>query len=293
MLFSISTKKDLAKLLGVKPREIDYTLCRLQYYYRPKPRMKSDGKVRTLYVPQGKLKEIQKAIKTEILDKVNWPSTVHGGVRRRSILTNATVHVGQAVVFAMDVKDCFPSIGPERILRIFRLIGFDGQAPKILTHLTTWKFQLPQGAPTSTALANLALARIDARISSLAKLQGFAYTRYVDDVTVSGGWRLFKFRRLLVRIVECEGFCVKQSKVETMHMGQRQVVTKLVVNCKVNLPREKRDGIRSDLLAALSSPAVEITPSMLGRLHWLKYINPSLGQRLIERTKPTDKADRA
>jgi len=70
-----------------------------------------------------------------------------------------------------------------------------------------------------------------------------------------------------------------------MHMGQRQVVTKLVVNGKVNLPREKRNGIRSDLLAVLSGTPADITPSMLGRLHWLKYVNPALGQRLIERAK--------
>jgi len=285
MLFNISTKKDLAKLIEAKPRELDYILCRLQYYYRPKPRLKSDGKIRTLYIPQGKLKEIQAAIKTEILDRVHWPSTIHGGVRRRSILTNARVHVGHAVVFAMDVKDCFPSIGPERVVRIFKSLGFDGEAADLLTILTTWKFQLPQGAPTSTALANLALAPIDARISGLAADQGFSYTRYVDDITVSGGWRLLKFRRLLVRIVEYEGFRVKPSKVETMHMGQRQVVTKLVVNGKVNLPREKRDEIRSDLLAVLKNTPVDITPSMLGRLHWLKYVNPALGLRLIERTE--------
>jgi RNA-directed DNA polymerase len=285
MLFKILTKRDLAKLIGVRPRELDHILDRLQYYYRPKTRRKPDGKVRTLYVPHGKLKEIQKSIKAEILDKVSWASTVHGGVRRRSILTNARAHVGQAVVFTMDVKDCFPSIGPERVLRIFKSMGFEDEASDVLTILTTWKFQLPQGAPTSTALANLALAPIDARISGLAADQGFSYTRYVDDITVSGGWRLLKFRRLLVRIVECEGFCVKPSKVETMDMGQRQVVTKLVVNGKVNLPREKRDGIRSDLLAALSGTPVDISPSMLGRVHWLKYVNPALGQRLIERTK--------
>ena len=290
MLFHISSKKDLASLLGIRPREIDYVLSRLRHYYRPKLRPKSDGKVRKLYVPHGNLKEIQRKIKTEICDKVKWASTIHGGIRSRSIVSNAEAHVRKPVVFAMDIKDCFPSIGPDRVLRVFQALGFECEAAELLVILTTWKFQLPQGAHTSTALANLALAGVDFRIFNLAEIQGFSYTRYVDDITISGNWRLLKFRRLLIRIVEYEGFRVKPNKVETMHMGMRQVVTKLVVNGKVNLPREKRESLRKELLPHFGDPSSRITPSTLGRLHWLKFINPVLGKSLLERIQSGDKS---
>jgi RNA-directed DNA polymerase len=288
MLFNISTKKDLAKLLKCKPHEIDYIGSRLPHYYRPKSQPKADGKIRKLYVPHGKLKEIQRQIKAAILDRVKWASAIHGGVRHRSILSNASMHTRKPVVYALDVKDCFPSIGRDRVLRVFRGLGFENDAAELLTILTTWKFQLPQGAHTSTGLANLALAGIDVRVAGVAEKHGFTYTRYVDDITVSGDWRLLKFRGLLIRIVEYEGFRVKTDKVETMPMGTRQVVTKLAVNGKVNLPREKRESIRRELLAHLKDPLSHLTASASGRMHWLKFINPELGKSLFDRLEIGD-----
>lgn len=221
---------------------------------------------------------------------MKWAPAIHGGIRSRSIVSNAEAHVRKPVVFAMDVKDCFPSIGPDRVLRVFKGLGFEDEAAELLVILTTWKFQLPQGAHTSTALANLALAEVDFRIARLAEIHGFAYTRYVDDITISGNWRLLKFRRLLIRIVEYEGFRVKPEKVETMQMGMRQVVTKLVVNGKVNLPREKRESLRKELLPHFGNPSSHITPSTLGRLHWLNFINPVLGKSLLERIQAGGKS---
>ena len=212
-------------------------------------------------------------------------SEIHGGIRGKSIRSNASSHTGKAVVFAMDIKDCFPSIGPHEVGLLLQKLGFADDASEILVKLTTWKFQIPQGAHTSMALANLALAGIDLRIKGLALIHGFSYTRYVDDISISGSWRLLKFRKLLLRIIEYEGFRVKANKVETMHRGMRQVVTKLVVNGKVNLPREKREAIRKELQPLLRDPSISMTPSSLGRLHWLKFINPTVGEPLVEKLK--------
>lgn len=285
MQFEFSTKSELAALLEIHPRKLSHVLGQLARYYRPKKRLKSDGSFRTLLVPHGELKELQEKIKTRILDSVKWSDSVHGGIKGRSIVSNAKLHVGKPVVFCMDIKDCFPSIGPARVLRIFQRIGFNADAAQILTKLTTYEFQLPQGTHTSTALANLALSGVDLRIAVLAKAHGFTYSRYVDDITLSGSWRLLKFRGLLVRIIESDGFAVKPSKLETMHMGMRQVVTKLVVNGKINLPREKRESIHAELLLHLKSGSAQVAPSTLGRMQWLRYINPDSGKALYKRVR--------
>lgn len=284
MLFEVNSKVELATLPAVEPGEIDRLLHRLPRYYRADKTPKRDGSIRRLWKPSGPLKLLQKKIHKNILSKSPWLPCVHGGVADRSVLTNAQHHVGKAVVFSLDIKDFFPSVRPDTVLTIFRGLGFAREPAWILARLTTWKFQLPQGASTSTALANLALLRMDSRIWELARQHGFSYTRYVDDLAISGSWRLLKFLRLIRRIIEAEGYSVKNEKVAVMHAGIRQVVTQIVVNDKPNVTREKRAAIR--LAIKQYNPAgpdpVSIQ-SLCGQVSWLRYVNPPVGLRLAAR----------
>ena len=286
MLFDISTKAQLAKLLAVAPGEIDNVLRNPGRYYRPQNTSKKDGSIRRLLVPQGKLKLLQKKIKLHILDNFPFLDCVHGGVRGRSILSNALPHVLKPVVFSVDIKEFFPHVTPHRVFQIFRGLGFGEECARILMKATTWDFELPQGASTSTALANLSLVRADWRLRRLAQIQHFSYTRYVDDLTISGEWRLVKFRRLVQRIVESEGFHVKPQKTVTMHLGVRQVVTQLVVNTKVNMPREWRNEVRQRVFGpSLVNDGDSSMASLVGQVNWLRYVNPAVGARLLERVQ--------
>lgn len=285
MLFDVADKTQLAKLLAVAPEEIDYVLRRLNRYYQPANVPKRDGSPRMLLVPRGKLKLLQKKIKLHILDKFPFLDCVHGGVRGRSVVSNALPHVQKSVVFSVDLKDFFPHVTPERVVRIFRGLGFGEECARILAKATTWKHQLPQGAPTSTGLANLSLVRADWRLRRLAQIQHFSFTRYVDDLTVSGESRLLNFRRLIPRIIESEGFSVKPQKTVTMHMGERQIVTQLVVNTKVNMPREWRKDVRRQVFAQIRGTDAGVSAnSLLGRVNWLRYLNRGVGGKLLERS---------
>lgn len=239
--------------------------------------------MRNLLVPSGALKSIQKQIKEVILDEVPWPVCVYGGVRRRSTKANAAVHVGQPVIFTLDIKSFFPSVRPGRVVQAFEGIGFGEPAAKLLARLTTFDNQLPQGTHTSTALANLVLSRADFRITRLANEHGFTYTRYVDDLSLSGGGRLYKFRNLIVRIIEDEGFQIKIEKKHTESSRVRQIVTKLVVNTKVNLTREKRQEIRRAVLSEAHQTNGVLSPRGKGLLAWLSYINPKAGAKVKNR----------
>ncbi len=284
----MSSKKKLARTLGTDARELDLVLNRLSRFYRPKKVPKKDGTFRTLFIPEGRLKEIQRSIKRAIFSNLNWPLPVQGGIKGRSVKSNAAYHVGKPLVIAMDVKDFFPSVTTRKVFSIFARLGASAEVAGILTKLTTWNGQLPQGAPTSTDLANLALARVDMRIAGFCRQHGFAYSRYVDDTTVSGAMKLRKFKNLLPRIIEEEGFLVKAEKTEIMPRGTRQLVTKVVVNEGTNLPREKRQQLR---LEAIKQDSAKLSPSLKGQINWLRYLNSEAADNILRRARKARRDD--
>ena len=282
-LFSVSNTAQVASLLETTPGKINHLLSRLEKQYRPRSRKKRDGTERTLLVPSDALKQLQRKIYDHILSKVPLLPCVLGGVRGKSPFENASIHTNKPVVFKMDIAQCFPSIGPRRVITIFQSIGFGPEAAGLLTRITTWQNQLPQGAPSSSALANLALLRVDLRITRLTEQQGFHYSRWVDDLTFSGSKRLLKFRRLFQKILEEEGFDVKPDKTQTEHAKDRQTVTNFVVNTKVNLSREARSAIKKEVVTA-SLTGQPLSPSTAGKMFWLRSVNPEVGARLVKRS---------
>ena len=281
-LFTVSDTAQVASLLETTPGKINHLLSRLDKQYRPRSRKKRDGTERTLLVPSDALKQVQRKIYDHILSKVSLLPCVLGGVRGKSPFENAAIHTNKPVIFKMDIAQCFPSIGPRRVFTIFQSIGFGPEAAGLLTKITTWQNQLPQGAPSSSALANLALLRVDVRITRLTEQQGFHYSRWVDDLTFSGSKRLIKFRRLFQKILEEEGFGVKQDKTQTEYAKDRQTVTNFVVNTKVNLSRAARSAIKKEVVSA-SLSGQPLSPSTAGKMFWLRSVNPEVGGRLVKR----------
>lgn len=279
--FNINSNIDLCKLLAVAPLELEEVIQNRRVYYKNISLRKRNGGSRVLRVPDGPLRLLQDKIKRHVLDGAALLDCVHGGVRGRSVLTNAKPHVGRKVVFTLDLKDFFPSVSPITVRIIFKFLGFNAEALDALVQVTTWDDQLPQGAPTSVGLANWAMYRIDVRLSRLVYQHGFVYTRYIDDLALSGGWRLLDFRRLVHRIVEQEGFRINPAKVKTMLAGTRQVVTGIVVNRRLNLPREERDSIRQKVIQLTSCrPGETEIQKLRGHLSWFSSVNPQAAFRL-------------
>src|SRR5262249_31369206 len=110
---------------------------------------------------------------------------------------------------------------------------------------------LPQGAPTSPALANLAAFGLDVRVSGAAKKSGASYTRYADDLAFSGGVAFAKqaerFRILVCRIAAEEGFTVHWEKNRWMRSGRRQRLAGLVVNARPKPARADFDPLKAIL----------------------------------------------
>lgn len=269
----------LAEWLGITPADLEWfadlkgltaklAAPKLQHY-RCRILLKRTGGVRLAECPKPRLKQLQRQILSGILNRIPPHPATHGFVKGRSIVTFATPHAGKPVVLRLDLQDFFPALPAARIQAIFRTLGYPENVADRLAGICTnvvpreiWKTRpaatardwqearalyarrhLPQGAPTSAALANLAAYRLDCRLSGLARSAGAVYTRYADDLALSGG---DDFRRSISRfaahaaaIALEEGFQVNHRKTRIMRAGARQQLAGVVVNRKPSLRRRE------------------------------------------------------
>jgi RNA-directed DNA polymerase len=213
-----------------------------------------------------------------VLAPVPVHDAAHGCVPGRSVRTAAAPQAGRAVVLGMDLEAFFAWVSAPRV---WGLLQSTTGLPEPVAHLVTgmvtttaprsvWRAlpvaagadarerhrplgvrvarpHLPQGAPTSPALANLVCFRLDRRLAGLAATVGARYTRYVDDLTFSGDRRIRgdRFAALVSEVAAEEGFRVNPAKTRVAGAGSRQRVLGAVVNARPTLPRPERDALRA------------------------------------------------
>lgn len=236
----------LAGLLDRKPDELaQFEPAYVEAFIR-----KRRGGTRRLLVPDEPTKALQRALLHRAFAGLKSHPAAMGFEAGRSIVDNALPHVGRAVVIQMDVQDFFPTTSAQRVEAYFRRIGWNRQAAALLTRLTTHEGGLPQGAPTSPRLSNLVNYGIDERLARFAKRRKGYYTRYADDITFSFPKDYPKRVRGVIqmtkRILKAHGYTLhERQKLHIRRRHQRQIVTGLVVNERVNLPRRQRRRLRA------------------------------------------------
>jgi RNA-directed DNA polymerase len=315
----------LAWLADVRGLERTVTAERLRNYrYAAVPRR--SGLPRVIEAPKLRLKEVQRWILREILDHVPVHEAAQGFARGRSVIDHARRHSGQPVVLRLDLADFFASVSAGRVFGIFRTLGYGDRVAHALTGLTTnvvpqhvWtvvhaaaasaavpaRFRLgralatphlPQGAPTSPALANLAAFRLDRRLSGLAAALGLRYSRYADDLTFSGAHlrrRGAGMQELVATIVGEEGFALNRDKSVLRTRAARQSVCGVVVNAAPNVSRAEYDRLKAILHnAARHGPSGQGVAGrqaeLQGRVAWVASLNPARGEKLKRRFAEID-----
>ncbi|OYW19228.1 MAG: hypothetical protein B7Z55_09275 [Planctomycetales bacterium 12-60-4] len=153
---------------------------------------------------------------------------------------------------------------------------------------------LPQGAPTSPALANLAAFRLDSRLAGLARAAGVNYSRYADDLVFSGdrrfGRSLVRFRLLVLAIIVNEGFEIRERKSRVMWHCQRQEIAGLVVNDHARVPRSEYDLLKAILHNCRRfGPASQnrqghsgFRAHLQGRIAYIAQFDPKRGSKLLK-----------
>jgi RNA-directed DNA polymerase len=274
--------QSLAELVGVSEFEIYRYAYRAHLHYRQFRMAKQCGGSRTISAPLAGLKAIQRRISKQILQPQELHDAATGYRRGRSIVTNACVHADRDFVFNADIKDFFGSIRAKRVRSLFSELGFATQVAGFLTKLCTYHGVLPQGAPTSPMLANLVCRLLDERIAAYCAAYEFTYTRYCDDITISGhGKFTSQMQADIFGIIESEGFAVNTNKVRLATKRARQMVTGVVVNRFTNMTRDHRRKLRAIFHQASLDPAkyasmVHKLQGTLGLLEMIRPDDPSL-----------------
>jgi RNA-directed DNA polymerase len=219
----------LAALLGRTPAYLASAVNSTKNHYRVFEIPKRRGGMRRIDAPYPALLECQRWINSNILAKVPISSAAHGFTTGRSILTNASIHCSKKHLLKMDLKDFFPSIGIQRVIKVFQVLGYPNNVAVYLARLCCLSDSLPQGAATSPALSNIIAGRLDARLSGLAQKANLQYSRYADDMIFSGHHISTWFIAAVGKIAEIEGFTVNSEKTQLIRSDRRRIVTGLSV----------------------------------------------------------------
>jgi len=266
---------------------------------------------RLIEAPKPRLRAVQRHLLDALVGLLPVHAAAHGFVPGRSAHTFAAVHAGQSTVVRVDLAAFFSSITAPRIYGLFRTAGYPEPVAHALTALCTTRTpadilrhapdrtraallrqpHLPQGAPTSPALANLCAYRLDRRLSGLASRFDVTYGRYGDDLAFSGAIGVPEARRLAVqveKVVAAEGFRPNAAKTRIRGRGDRQRLAGLVVNAHPAAPREDydllrailHDAARHGLDAANRDGHPDFEAHLRGRVAWISHRHPSRGDKL-------------
>lgn len=322
----LDTIDDLERWLHLPPSQLEWLADERRYlthradaalghYHRRWLRKRSGGH-RLVEAPKPELKLVQKKILREILEQIPAHPTAHGFVRGRSPISHAQLHVGKRVLLRLDLQNFFGTVTFARVRQLFATAGYGRSVSRCLAALCTTSVpgpeihriprptgpsdlpaftrlrrdattrHLPQGAPSSPALANCIAFHLDTRLAAAAVYAGATYSRYADDLAFSWdrdpGRGVERFVTLVATIATEEGFAVQHHKTRVMRPNQRQELAGVVVNQRLN-PR------RADLerLEAVLTNCVRLGPAsqnrdgvpdfrahLLGRIGWVQALAP-------------------
>ena len=324
------TPQELAAWLNMPLGRLAWLVHRFEFNHQPADEKsahyvyrwiaKRSGGRRLIEAPKPLLKGVQRRILNEILNQIPPHPAAHGFVGGRSTGTNAGPHLGRRVVVKLDLENFYPSVRFSRVVAIFRSLGYAREAAIWLARLTTATLpdqltrkgaaqpelqpylgrRLPQGAPTSPALANLSAFAADLRLAGLARCFEANFTRYADDLTFSGDERFLNslavFLPLVGQIVRSERFRLNKAKCKVIRNNQRQQVTGVVVNERPNVPRHEYDRLKATLTNCVRrGPSTQnhdrhddFAGHLSGRIAYVTQLNPDRGRNLAELFRQID-----
>jgi hypothetical protein len=311
----------LAALLGFTTDELDWYADR-----RGMNRTAPDRRLRhysyqwlngrLIEAPKPRMRAIQRRLLAQVIGRIPTHPAVHGFVVGRSPHTFAAPHAGRSTVIRLDVTSFFASVTAPRVYGLLRTAGYPEPVAHAMTGLVTTRTpasviggadrdipdrayrlallrnaHLPQGAPTSPALANLCGFRLDRRLEGLAGSFRLRYTRYADDLAFSGDLSGEAARAFVARVNEIaldEGFRINGRKTRIRGQGDRQALAGLVVNSAPAIPREEYDALRALLHNAARTGLdeqnregrIDFRGHLAGRIAWVGHRHPARAAKL-------------
>lgn len=321
----IRTRTDLRRLLDLDEGELDWfadrqhrnnraTSARLRHYH-----YRIVGRGRLLEIPKPRLMEIQRRLARHVTSALPLSVHAHGGVAGRGVRTATAPHAGHDVLVRFDLETFFAAVGDGRVHSVLRRLDADAEVAALVTGLCTaqvpadilarvqadpardpanrWRSgrrlavpHLPQGAPSSPSLANAVAGGLDRRLAALADSYAGQYTRYVDDLLISGNDLPVGHLLDAVRtVVRDEGFRLNEAKTLIRRRARRQSALSVVLNDGPTIRRTQLDRLRAVLHnCAVHGPVSQTRDvdfdtfrrRLLGQVSWVNAIDPVRGAQL-------------
>lgn len=286
----------LSNILGIKWNNFKQIINDSNKQYYDFTISKKSGGKRKISMPNKELLIIQKKIQENILNYVPIHKNAYGFVKGKSIKENAERHLNKEKILNIDLKDFFPSIHSGRVFYIFKnLCNYDNNVSYCLTKLTTYRNNIPQGAPTSPIISNIVAYMLDIRLSNIADKFKITYTRYADDITFSGKKENINdsLLKIVNNIVKDCGFNINEKKTRFASYAERQEVTGLIVNNnEIAIPNNYIREIRKEIYYVKKYGIKEhrkkvgfrnqyYKDHLLGKILFVKQINNAKGEKLL------------
>lgn len=239
--------RSLSLITGFSRRFLATMAIRQARYYR-EFKIPKGGKFRQISAPKVSLKIVQKWFGHHLSLAVQLPDHVHGFVPGRSCFTAAHSHIGATWAVSVDIKDFFGSVNAHDVNEALTRLGYRHEARKILVPLLTLNQSLPQGSPASPVLANLALVGVDESLAEMCRREGLRFTRYADDITISGVDRIPPDGLVdsVEEICRQHTYSLNPKKTSSILVPTKvRVLGLLVHGNELRLPKSLRNRVRS------------------------------------------------
>jgi RNA-directed DNA polymerase len=265
----------LETLLGTSRASIRSVSANSGSYYRPfekKDKKRPFQKVfrskpkapRQIDNPEGELKVLQKKIHTVLLKPLVFPYYLCGGVPGKTVLDNIAIHLHAPYLVTLDIKKFFRRISSLQVYKVWQeSLNCSPRISAILTRLTTFERHLPQGAPTSSLIANLVLFSVDHKIRDECVRQSVKYSTWVDDLAFSGKNAVHVIN-VAVQCLHAAGFSVPHKKLKRMGPGTRKLLNGVLLN--------RFPGVLSDRLNQLRSGIHKLKCGQVASSELEKYV---------------------
>lgn len=222
----ISNPNSLASILGIALDELTAIAEDTSRFYRLKEIDKKNpaaGK-RLIHIPSAEMKKLLRRINSRVFKSIHFPDYLFGSIsdeeNPRDYIKCAAIHCRASVLIKIDIKDFFPSITQKHVNDIFtKFFNFSVPVSDILSKLVTVNGVIPQGAPTSSFIANLCFFNFEPSLVAHLTQNKFRYSRLIDDITISrldnkDPWKYVQER--VQREIESNGFVINKDKSEAI-----------------------------------------------------------------------------
>lgn len=257
-------------------------------YYHSFSIPKHNGKRRQINEPYPTLKEIQNWILKNILYQIPISKYAKAYVKHKGIKDNVKFHKNQNVVIKLDIKNFFDSITYKDVYTIFRGIGYTRNLSHLLANMCILNNKLPQGSPCSPVLSNIYFKSIDERLGAYFTSLKFRYTRYSDDITISGDINNSQIHAILSfvkKLFSEKNLKLNESKTKILRRHQCQFVTGVVLNKKLTAGKKIKKEIRQQMYYIKKFGLEDhknheninqenYVYHLIGKINWVLYLEP-------------------